>query len=51
MNLQLIGDLVTAALVTRVFGSDVLALLRRVAAVGVRVGISELHQGHREGKR
>ncbi|MER7787825.1 hypothetical protein [Streptomyces sp. NPDC097640] len=51
MNLQLIGDLATAALVMRVFGGDVMALLRRAAAAGVRVGISELHQGHEEGKR
>ncbi|WP_180931549.1 hypothetical protein [Streptomyces sp. AJS327] len=35
-------DLVIAALAVRVFGPAVLALLRRVAAAGVRAGVTEM---------
>ncbi|MBH5335798.1 hypothetical protein IHE55_13735 [Streptomyces pactum] len=50
MNYELLGNLVTAALAVRVFGSDLLSLLRRVAAAGVRVGISELDRDRRGGE-
>ncbi|SBU99097.1 hypothetical protein YW3DRAFT_06451 [Streptomyces sp. MnatMP-M77] len=39
------------ALMARVFGADVLALLRRLAAAGVRVGVSEMSRHEREGGR
>ncbi|SCE56049.1 hypothetical protein GA0115261_107763, partial [Streptomyces sp. OspMP-M43] len=42
MTTQLAGDLIILALMARVFGADVLALLRRLAAAGVRVGVSEM---------
>ncbi|MFC0601813.1 hypothetical protein [Streptomyces palmae] len=52
MNSQLAANLVAAALAVRVFGSDLLALLRRAAAAGVRLGLSELHRNRRgEGAR
>ncbi len=41
------ADLLNAAVFARVFGSDALALLRRAAAAGVRIGISELRRGPR----
>ncbi|GAA2307711.1 MULTISPECIES: hypothetical protein [Streptomyces] len=49
MNLQTVVNVVTAVLVARVFGSDAIALLRRAAAMGVRVGVSELHRNNQEG--
>ncbi|MBU3865149.1 hypothetical protein KN815_14035 [Streptomyces sp. 4503] len=49
MNLQTVVNVVTAVLVARVFGSDAIALLRRAAAMGVRVGVSELRRSDREG--
>ncbi|WP_326686892.1 MULTISPECIES: hypothetical protein [unclassified Streptomyces] len=42
---ELARDLVTAALALRVFGPPAVALLRRVVAAGVRVGVTELHRG------
>ncbi|MGX1854410.1 hypothetical protein OIU91_00275 [Streptomyces sp. NBC_01456] len=42
MKLHLIGDLLTAAVAARVFGRDALAVLRRAAAAGVLMGLSEL---------
>ncbi|MEV7646113.1 hypothetical protein AB0O32_40120 [Streptomyces rubiginosohelvolus] len=42
MTPQLVGDLLILALAARVFGADVIALLRRLAAVGVRAGVSEM---------
>ena len=44
MNLDVVGEAILAALALRVFGRDVLALLRRVAAAGVRAGISEMRR-------
>ncbi|GAA1730477.1 hypothetical protein GCM10009680_84200 [Streptomyces yatensis] len=49
VNLQTVVNVVTAVLVARVFGSDAIALLRRAAAMGVRVGVSELRRGDRAG--
>jgi hypothetical protein len=51
VNGALVGDFVTAVLAVRVFGSDIRALLRRAAAMGVRAGLSELHRSRREGQR
>ncbi|GAA2307694.1 hypothetical protein GCM10010416_19580 [Streptomyces caniferus] len=42
VKLHLVGDLLTAAVAVRVFGRDALAVLRRAAAVGVLMGLSEL---------
>ncbi|MFC8194583.1 hypothetical protein ACFWBR_42595 [Streptomyces sp. NPDC060006] len=52
MPWQLVGDVVLAVVAVRVLGRDVLALVRRAAAAGVRLGVSELHRGdeHREGR-
>ncbi|SCK13250.1 hypothetical protein H180DRAFT_00803 [Streptomyces sp. WMMB 322] len=47
MNYQLdqhARDLAITALCLRVFGPTALAALRRVAAVGVRTGVSELQR-------
>ncbi|HLL34686.1 MAG TPA: hypothetical protein VK545_12520 [Streptomyces sp.] len=44
MTIELVGDLVLAALAVRVFGQDALAALRRAAATGVRVGVRELRR-------
>ncbi|WP_369242704.1 hypothetical protein AB5J56_22620 [Streptomyces sp. R21] len=38
------GDVIIAALALRVFGRDAVTLLRRVAAAGVRAGISEIRR-------
>ncbi|WAU82787.1 hypothetical protein O1Q96_25655 [Streptomyces sp. Qhu-G9] len=43
MPLQLVGDVVLAVVAGRVLGRDV--LVRRAAAAGVRLGVSELHRG------
>lgn len=48
---QLAGDLITIALMARVFGADAVALLRRLAAAGVRAGVSEMNRHEREGGR
>ncbi|MFG2895215.1 hypothetical protein [Streptomyces sp. NPDC048248] len=48
MTLHLVGDLLTAAVSVRVFGHDALAVLRRLAAAGVAMGMSEL-RGRRTG--
>ncbi|WP_169314009.1 hypothetical protein [Streptomyces piniterrae] len=42
MKLHLVGHLLTVALAVRVFGGDALAALRRLAAAGVLMGLSEL---------
>lgn len=44
---QLVGDLMILALAARVFGADAIALLRRLAAVGVRAGVSEMTRHQR----
>ncbi|MFL0028469.1 hypothetical protein ACJBCE_36715 [Streptomyces sp. NBUL23] len=51
MTTQLAGDLITIALMARVFGADAVALLRRLAAAGVRAGVSEMNRHEREGGR
>ncbi|MGW5986176.1 hypothetical protein ACWFRT_10025 [Streptomyces anulatus] len=51
MTTQLAGDLIILILVARVFGADAIALLRRLAAVGVRAGVSEMTRHEREGGR
>lgn len=56
--MDIAGEVILAALALRVFGRDTVVLLRRLAAAGVRAGISEmrrdLHKGakdaHREGQ-
>lgn len=48
---QLAGDLIILTLVARVFGADAIALLRRLAAAGVRAGVSEMTRHEREGGR
>ncbi|MGW7587715.1 hypothetical protein [Streptomyces rubiginosohelvolus] len=47
MTTQLVGDLLILALAAHVFGADALALLRRLAAVGVRAGVSEMTRHQR----
>lgn len=39
------------ALAARVFGADTIALLRRLAAAGVRAGVSEMTRHEREDGR
>ncbi|MET9810797.1 hypothetical protein [Streptomyces halstedii] len=51
MTTQLVSDLTTLALMARVFGADIIALLRRLAAAGVRAGVSEMNRHEREGGR
>ncbi|MFI2318449.1 hypothetical protein [Streptomyces sp. CB00072] len=51
MTTQLAGDLIILILVARVFGADAIALLRRLAAAGVRAGVSEMTRNEREGGR
>ncbi|WP_190025154.1 hypothetical protein [Streptomyces hiroshimensis] len=41
MKSQLAGDLLTAAMVARVFAGDAWHLLRRAAAATVRIGLSQ----------
>ncbi|MFS0698113.1 hypothetical protein [Streptomyces nitrosporeus] len=50
MTIHLVGDLLVLAVTLRVFGQDVLMMLRRLAAAGVRTGISEIHRRPRTGK-
>lgn len=42
MTMELAGDVLIAMLAIRVFGRDVTRLLRRAAAAGVRVGVTEM---------
>ncbi|MFF4256337.1 hypothetical protein ACFY1L_34555 [Streptomyces sp. NPDC001663] len=49
MTIDLAGDVLIAALALRVFGRDAVVLLRRMAAAGVRAGISEMHRDLNEG--
>ncbi|MEU5825853.1 hypothetical protein [Streptomyces sp. NPDC047803] len=51
MTTQLASDLIILALTARVFGADALALLRRLAAAGVRAGVSEMTRHEREDGR
>ncbi|MFD7749664.1 hypothetical protein ACFV2V_26805 [Streptomyces sp. NPDC059698] len=51
MTTQLAGDLMILSLAARVFGTDAIALLRRLAAAGVRAGVSEINRHEREGGR
>ncbi|MGP4043366.1 hypothetical protein [Streptomyces sp. 2A115] len=44
MTIDVAGDVILAVLVLRVFGRDAVTLLRRVAAAGVRAGISEMRR-------
>jgi hypothetical protein len=44
-------DLAIAALLVRTFGRDVLVLLRRAAAAGVRAGVTELSRERTGGTR
>jgi UPF0716 family protein affecting phage T7 exclusion len=48
VSFQLLDEVVLGVLVVRVLGRDVLVLLRRAAAAGVRVGVSELRRGETE---
>ncbi|WP_208882023.1 hypothetical protein [Streptomyces armeniacus] len=47
---ELARDLLIAAVSVRVLGRDALALLRRAAAAGVRVGVNELHDPARRSR-
>lgn len=51
MSFQLLGDVVLAVLTVRVPGRDVVALLRRAAAAGVRAGVSELRRSDHEDRQ
>ncbi|MFJ1802880.1 hypothetical protein [Streptomyces sp. NPDC088180] len=51
MTTQLAGDLIVLTPVARVFGADSIALLRRLAAAGVRADVSERTPYEREGGR
>ena len=42
VTMELAGDVPIAMLAIRVFGRDATRLLRRAAAAGVRVGVSEM---------
>ncbi|MEV5566003.1 hypothetical protein ACWGNY_30605 [[Kitasatospora] papulosa] len=48
MTIQLASDLMMLAVVIRVFGQDAVTLLRRLAAAGVRAGVSEMRRRPRE---
>lgn len=50
VTIQLVGDLLILAVAARVFGQDALALLRRLAAAGVRAGVSEMSRRPNEGR-
>lgn len=39
---ELVSDVILAALAVRVFGRDVIVLMRRAAVASVRLGVSEL---------
>ncbi|MFF9578999.1 hypothetical protein ACF1BA_27680 [Streptomyces rubiginosohelvolus] len=47
MTPQLVGDLLILALAARVFGADAVTLFRRLAAAGVRAGVSEMTRHQR----
>lgn len=42
--MDIAGEVILAALALRVFGRDTVVLLRRLAAAGVRAGISEMRR-------
>jgi len=42
--MDIAGEVILAALALRVFGRDAVVLLRRLAAAGVRAGISEMRR-------
>ncbi|MFF5476993.1 hypothetical protein ACFY5C_06580 [Streptomyces sp. NPDC012935] len=44
MTMDIAGEVILAALALRVFGRDAVVLLRRLAAAGVRAGISEMRR-------
>ena len=46
MTTRLAGDLMILAVTLRVFGRDAVVLLRRLAAAGVRAGVSEMSRRH-----
>ncbi|MEU8891543.1 hypothetical protein [Streptomyces sp. NPDC048442] len=48
MTMEHVEEMVMAALVVRVFGRDVIVWSRRIAAAGVRAGISEMHRSDLE---
>ncbi|MFD6274484.1 hypothetical protein ACFWFI_02660 [Streptomyces sp. NPDC060209] len=50
MTMQLVGDLMMLAVAIRVFGQDALTLFRRLAAAGVRAGVSEMNRHPHDGK-
>ena len=47
--MDIAGEVILAALALRVFGRDAVVLLRRLAAAGVRAGISEMRRDLGEG--
>lgn len=46
--MELAGEMAIAAVVLRVFGRDAAVLVRRLAAAGVRAGISEMRRNSRD---
>ncbi|MEV7870861.1 hypothetical protein AB0P17_33280 [Streptomyces sp. NPDC088124] len=44
MTMELAGDVTMLAVTIRVFGRDIVVLLRRLAAAGVRAGVSEMNR-------
>ncbi|MFD0002896.1 hypothetical protein ACFVJ4_10770 [Streptomyces sp. NPDC127178] len=51
MTMDIAGEVILAALALRVFGRDAVVLLRRLAAAGVRAGISEMRRDLPEGAK
>jgi hypothetical protein len=49
--MDIAGEVILAALALRVFGRDTVVLLRRLAAAGVRAGISEMRRGLHDGAK
>lgn len=49
--MDIAGEVILAALALRVFGRDTVVLLRRLAAAGVRAGISEMRRDLSEGPK
>lgn len=49
MTMELAGDVTMLAVAIRVFGRDAVVLLRRMAAVGVRAGVTEMSRRQSNG--
>lgn len=51
VRFPLVDEVILLLLAVRVLGRDVVAILRRAAAAGVRLGISELRRGEQRDGR